>query len=649
LTPVKESKMTNQKAKGNPYIWLLVILILGFLIRLWILDERWINPDEGAHLMDGKLVLDGFIPEIDYSSRQPLYVYIVAMIFKIFGIGYIKVRFFLPLISTMGVCLLIFSMSKKLFNEKVALLASAIYTFLPLSIIESTTVKTEPLTTLLSCIGIYLVISGVRSEKKSGLLFFLSGVFLSLAFYVRESSLAIPLAVFLFFIVAYWGKFQKLFINYGITLCGYFFTCLAFFAYYSRFITINQILNSSINPLNFILKNFQKVSGLVETDAVGAEFNSFRLADQSWSETLGYLKFTLFTNSFLFVGFIFSILILTYSLLTKEDNEDFKEVFLPFSLLYSWLFSLAIAYSYWTIHRGFFVQYFEEFLPPLSVLLAFVIVYFISKLELQKRVCINMAIITFFLLIIVFFFNRGFPDFQIKSVIYFLIATSVLAFFYFSQELRFKRWLYALITIGILSGALLKLASSSPHAVRVLLYLALLPLVYLVVFNVSGIRLKRDLKKELGFIVFSLLISSLVLSFAVSGRKMGVDFDSVWSPETVRETADYIRANSKESDEIMSGAVIWELESNRRPFMNQTHPLAYVSRIPEEEAKKMEWGLTKNPPRFIILDGYTEKTYLRQINKLQEIMDERYKLKKVVSGSRYPVKIYGLEASDLSN
>ena len=99
----------------------------------------------------------------------------------------------------------------------------------------------------------------------------------------------------------------------------------------------------------------------------------------------------------------------------------------------------------------------------------------------------------------------------------------------------------------------------------------------------------------------------------------------------------------------MYGEVIWELHSNRRPFMNKSHPLAYRGSIPEEEAKKMEWGLAKNPPRFIILDGYTEKTYLRQINKLQEIMDERYKLKKVVEGSRYPVKIYGLEASDLSN
>ena len=195
-----KEKWSLNSIKSSPYLSLVAILIVGFLIRLWLVDERWINPDEGAHLMDGRLVLDGLVPKVDYGSRQPLYVFIIAIFLKIFGISYISARLF-PLFSVMGVALLIFLISKKLFNEKVALLASAIYTFLPLSVIESTIVKTEPLTTLLTCIGIYLVISGIENERISGLLFFLSGIFLSLAYYVRESSLAIPVAIFLFFVV----------------------------------------------------------------------------------------------------------------------------------------------------------------------------------------------------------------------------------------------------------------------------------------------------------------------------------------------------------------------------------------------------------------------------------------------------------------
>lgn len=639
--------MSNQKVKLNSYLLLLAILIIGFLIRLWLLDKRWINPDEGAHLMDGRMILDGLVPEVDFGSRQPFYVYVIAIIFKIFGISYTTVRLFLPLISTMGICLLVFLISKRLFDERVALLASFIYTFLPLSIIESVIVKTEPLTTLLSCMAIYLVVSGVESEKRSGLLFFLSGVFLSLAFYVRESSLAIPFAVFVFFIVAYWDKLQKLFINYVLVLCGYFSVCLAVFAFYSQFMTVKQILSSSINPLSFILQNLQNILGLKETNAVAAGVDSFRLASQPWSETLSYLNLTLLTSSFLFAGLIFSLTILAYTLLTKEDKENFKKVFLPLLLLYSWISSLAIAYSYWALHRGFFIQYFEEFLPPLSILLAFVIVFSMSKLELQKRVNMNTAIMTFFLIVVVFFTGK-FSDLQIKSVIYFLIATSVLSFFYFSRELGLNRWLYTFIALGIVSAILLKLASFWRYELKVLLYLILITIVYLVLFKVSGLKLKKDLKEGLGFIVFSILMSSSLLSFAVWGGKMGVDFDSVWSPRTVRETSDYIRANSGEKDEIISGAVIWELESNRKPFMNQTHPLAYLFGISEEKLENIERELSENPPKFIILDGYTEKTYLKQVNKLQLIMDERYKLKKVVDGSRYPVKIYELDMNNFS-
>lgn len=637
-----KSGIVRNGHKVNTYLWLFLILVSGFIIRWWILDDRWINPDEGAHLMDGRMVLDGLVPEVDYSSRQPFYIYVIALIFKLFGNDYITARFFLPLLSTMGICLLVFFISRRLFNGRVALLASTIYTFLPLSIIESTIVKTEPLTTLLSCVGIYLVASGVKSERGSGLLFFFSGVFLSLAFYVRESSLALPLALLLFFIVAYWGKFQKLFTNYGIVLFGYFSTCLAVFAYYSQFMTINQILSSSINPLHFILKNFQKFFGLIGTSAAGAEVDSFRLESQPWSETLGYLYFTLLSNSFLFAGLIFSLFICAYSLLTKEGKEDFKRVFLPFSLLYSWLFSLAVAYAYWTVHRGFFVQYFEEFLPPLSILLAFVIDYSISKFELKRGIGITIATVAL-VLIMVFFLNRKFPEFQIKSVIYFLTVTSVLSFFYFSKELGLKRWLYAFIAVGIISLALIKLASFTPFAVKVLLYLILLTLVYIVVFKASGLEWKKDLKKGLGFVTFSVLISSFILSYAASGRRMGVDFDAIWSPETVRETSEFIKANSGEKDKIISGAVIWELQSDRRPFRNQTHPLAYALGVPEEELRDIERKLSTDPPRFIILDGYTEKTYLKQVSKLQVVIDEKYRLKKVFEGSRYPVKIYELD------
>ena len=98
--------------------------------------------------------------------------------------------------------------------------------------------------------------------------------------------------------------------------------------------------------------------------------------------------------------------------------------------------------------------------------------------------------------------------------------------------------------------------------------------------------------------------------------------------------------NARDNDQVMSGALIWEFESDRRPFMYQTHPLAYRPGISKEELKKMEEYLSEYPPRFIVLDGYTEQTYLRHVEKLQSIIDKKYELKKVFNGSQYPVRIY---------
>jgi predicted membrane-bound mannosyltransferase len=51
------------------YLILIVIVLATLSFRLWSLDKRWINPDEGAHLMDAVLLLDGNVPGVDFESR----------------------------------------------------------------------------------------------------------------------------------------------------------------------------------------------------------------------------------------------------------------------------------------------------------------------------------------------------------------------------------------------------------------------------------------------------------------------------------------------------------------------------------------------------------------------------------------------------
>ncbi len=82
---------------GRVTLWLILALSLAF--RLWLVPHRWIGPDEGAHLMDGRLVLDGFLPGIDFIARQPFYSYILSGLLAVIGPHYTGIRFAAVLVS----------------------------------------------------------------------------------------------------------------------------------------------------------------------------------------------------------------------------------------------------------------------------------------------------------------------------------------------------------------------------------------------------------------------------------------------------------------------------------------------------------------------------------------------------------------------
>jgi hypothetical protein len=597
--------------------------------------------------MDGRLALDGLIPGADYDSRQPLYVYIIALVLKAFGVSYTVGRF-IPVFGNLGIILFVFLIAKKMFDKKVALFASAIYAFLPFSILWSVIVHTQPVSVLLSCIGMYCVVFYIKNEKSVTPLI-LGGAFFSLAYYVRESALAMLLATFFYFLVTYRDNLKKFIKTYGAILAGFFIICVGAFAYYMQFVNLSWIWNSSVNPFYLVVRSLSKIFLSVKANL--GEGDNFRLNDQPWSSTIGEVFATLHFNSFLYIGLLFSILVLGYLLFIKRSDEKHIKGILSFIyLLYLWVLSLAIFYFYWLLHRGFYMQYFEELLPPLVILLAFVVVYCLSELRLSDRLLNKTVTIGLLLAFVFIFHNKFLHGIRFNSTLmglYVLSTVLVLASFWFFPKLTLKRRLYAsmfYLGLFVLSLVVLKQTyGKSPHFIRMLLYLALLALTYFTVFTISQARLKRDLRESLGFILVSLVVSAFVLSFALSGSRMHLGFASTWSPSVVKEASDYIKLNSNGNADIMSGGVIWEFESGRRPFMNLSHPTAFRPGISAEMVHNIEQHMRETPPQFIVLDGYTEQTYLRHIKSLWTIIDDKYKNRKnLENGSRYPVKIYEL-------
>jgi len=150
--------------------------------------------------------------------------------------------------------------------------------------------------------------------------------------------------------------------------------------------------------------------------------------------------------------------------------------------------------------------------------------------------------------------------------------------------------------------------------------------------------------------------SAMVTSLAVSGaatvtyamKVLGPAYDCVWSPETLKRVVRLIEAHSTPQDEVLSGAVIWEFESGRQPFMHISHPLRFTYAMPDQIARDLLQRFALEPPKLIILDGYTQQTYLRHLHQLEGIIATAYDLVGEVGGSKYPVKIYALRPRSIA-
>jgi len=177
----------------------------------------------------------------------------------------------------------------------------------------------------------------------------------------------------------------------------------------------------------------------------------------------------------------------------------------------------------------------------------------------------------------------------------------------------------------------------TPYFGEVLPALVLI-LAYGIVFFAAEMKSGEKHRKNVGWVCI-LIIATLYIS---SISYVNTPFDCVWSPETVDDISQYMELHTDEGDVVMSGAMIWTLETNTKPFMNITHPLGCLRKMSDDKIKEVEYQMEHGKPKFIVLDGYTEKTYLRHVTKIYDIMNESYVLKKEVYGSRYPVKIYDL-------
>ena len=602
-----------------------LILALSLGLRIALLPHRWVNPDEGAHLMDGRLALDGLIPIRDFDARQVLYVYLLAAWQRLFGSELLADRV-LPMLLGVGATGLVFALGRSLVGVRGALIATATYAFLPSALIWSLNVHLQAVTLVLTGLGYLALARTLRGDRALGG-FALTGLIFGITFYMRETGLVSLVSAALVMVALEWRTPRRLAAQVGALLGGFLVVGVGVVAVFSRYLSVSQLWASALNPLHLPLEALGKILG-VNWGGTG-EAAPLRDAQQPWHATLRNLRDSGWFGSFLLLA---PIAALSGRIIARWRAADRVTVL----ILTAWLGSLALAYGYWIVAFGFYPQYFTEFLPPLAILFG-AAVSSAANVWLPSRAQ-GIALALFLAALGGAFVVGG--RMAVPALAYVVIVALALAAGGLGRA-GFRRWWMAVAVftggavIAFALGAVLP--SGLDRGLR-----GLILLLGLLVALVAVAPFRPGRPERLAFAVLLLLGGSALIAYDYAGRKIGLAYNCVWPPEVLDRVSREVKAATEPGDEVLSGGVIWALQAERHPFLDISHPLGFLSGMTPEDRRQISQALANRPPRLIVLDGYTEKTLLRDSVARVQLLSRRYRPLGEVLGGRFPVRLFAL-------
>lgn len=627
------SKLENclEKLLRRQALILVLLLTIGISIRLMLMPVRWINPDEGPHMMGARFLLEGRIPIAEYGSRQPLYLLVIAAFFKLLGVS-LQAGRLMAVLANSATGLMLYFLGRKLFDPKTGLVAAATFLFLPLMIFWAPVVKTEPLAALMACLCIFFIADVLLKQKFQPGKIFVAGLFGAAAFYVRQPTVSLPMVMILASLILPTHSLRQRIKQIGWFFVGFMTPVVLIWAFYLNYMSLSEIFFSQLNPLNLILNRSLDLLGILPESLRVVDSEGYRILDQEISQTLANLTQTALFIMPLVVG---TLAALFFYRKKHRSNPNFAKNNWTLSLLHLWALIGIVLYGYQAITRGFFSQYGTEIYLPMILLTSFTVVTTARKI----------------------------PDTFLSA--FFLAAGVVLVFIYLVQK---KFWQFYpglevyLILGGLLAGFFIFLFSANRHRTKIALlwFLASIPaaclhyffgflpvnealraLLALVVFVASVLGLRKVLPGATGIagreltLVPAVFIAA-VLSIAVSGTKIGPSYDCVWSPAALKKMNSLLVQENLAEGQVLSGAMIWQLQAQSASFLAVAHPTEFLKKHWNGFEKLFE----AKPPEIIVLDGYTERKFYKYWSFLNEKITGEYNPIAEISGSRYPIVVY---------
>jgi 4-amino-4-deoxy-L-arabinose transferase-like glycosyltransferase len=622
------------RAASREWVWLFAILTLGTLLRLGAWYHRPLDPDEGAQLMDGRFVLGGLVPFVDFGSRQLLYAYLMAAFVGLAGPDYERVRLFVVFTDPLNAAL-IFAIGRRLFDTRVGLLSAAAYLVFPLVAGLGPIVHTESFAIFFSCAAAYCLLRHLQDGGWGPLL--AAGILIAGAVYVRESGLAVALSALLTLTGVMWKSPGALLRRYAVLAAGFLIPCLAVALYYSQFFSLAELWRRPLNPF-FVLQPSRGGTALLAT--INQSLSAGRLVPlpgphpQPWWSTWQTLGEAALVYLPLLAGAGWAIVWAAGS----SGRPAPRRPGYAGALLYPWLICLALAYANWIVHRGFFAEYALELVPPLALLFAFSVFeggrsWHVGPLPGWATLVLAAGVWSTLV-------SSHLGILDVPRFMYIAIVPLVVSWPWLTERGMggIGRW----GAIGTLLG-LLALPLGPPTTSNRALKLAALG--GLIVVGWVAARTQRapgQARLTLAAYLGLLALGVAAGAADVIGHPRRLRRAGTWPASVVQDIADSLRRRGRPTDQVISGGVIWAFQAGLQPFAGITHPLRFQFGISPGEAAALSSRLQATPPRFIIFDGYTERTYGAVLPDFAQIVSDRYEPVMTLRGGQYPVRLYQL-------
>lgn len=209
------SKKINKllKWKYFDYLVLVILLVLGFLLRTYLIDQNlFFGPEQGRDMLvvkeivtSHKLVLIGPTTAVEGIFHGPLYYYLAAIPFFISKGNPLVIELFFIFLNSLSV-FIIFLLGKELFDKRTGLIASFLFTFSFGAIIMARWMSHPPLIIPIGTVFLLFLTKFIKGNNKY---LVPTAIFYGISAQTEFSNLIIFSFIIFITAVVFWKRFAS--------------------------------------------------------------------------------------------------------------------------------------------------------------------------------------------------------------------------------------------------------------------------------------------------------------------------------------------------------------------------------------------------------------------------------------------------------